>query len=84
MPAGGQYEYVYEEYLYCTNCNKKVSDNAEVGDRCPHCGIYWSHDHKGNKAPFSGFSGVSFARIGGLVGAAIAIIVSLIVRALRS
>lgn len=37
-----QYEWV--EYKYCTKCNKKVSDNAQVGQRCPHCRALWTHD----------------------------------------
>ncbi len=80
MPQSYEY-YVTEEYLYCTNCKKKVSDNAKVGGRCPHCGVYWTHDDKGNTA--SGGGGFSLGRIGGLIGAAVAIVIGLIVRALR-
>ena len=28
----------------CESCNGIVSDNAKVGDRCPHCGVKWDYD----------------------------------------
>jgi len=84
QPAAPTYESqtVYEEYLYCTNCKKEVSDNSKAGDSCPHCGIYWSHDDKGNKAAGGG-SGFS-PRLGGLIAGVVVMVISLIVRALRS
>ena len=28
----------------CESCNGIVSDNAKVGDRCPHCNVKWDYD----------------------------------------
>jgi len=26
----------------CNNCGKSVPISSKVGDRCPHCGVYWA------------------------------------------
>lgn len=77
-----EYQTVYEEYLYCENCNKKVPTSSKAGQRCPHCGVYWTHDDKGNEAP--GGTGGGFAGIIGLVVAVVLIGVRLLVRMMRS
>ncbi len=30
----------------CGRCRKTVSLSSHAGDRCPHCGAYWSIEHK--------------------------------------
>lgn len=83
IPVYETYEYTVE-YKYCTKCNKKVSDSASVGDRCPHCGVYWSHDDRGNRAPATFGNVGSSARVGGMIGGIVAAIVGLIIRMLMS
>jgi len=29
----------------CGACGKQVSNAAAAGQRCPHCGAYWSYEH---------------------------------------
>ncbi len=53
-------EMVYEKR--CLSCNRAVPDSSKAGDRCPHCGVYWSYEEgPGGKkiwAPYAAFSGV--------------------------
>jgi len=28
----------------CSNCGRTVSREAQAGERCPHCGVYWSYE----------------------------------------
>ena len=34
---------------HCGNCNSPVSASAEVGDKCPHCGVYWGREDETEK-----------------------------------
>ena len=35
----------------CSNCYKKVSSTAQVGDKCPHCGVRWYDEEEVDKRP---------------------------------
>ena len=36
------YQYVIEKR--CSNCNRVVPNSSHAGQRCPHCGAYWSYE----------------------------------------
>lgn len=71
---------LYEEYKYCTSCNKEVADSASVGQRCPHCGVLWTSD---DSSPFSPRSSsrtstplnISARNVGRLVGLAVMLVI---------
>ncbi len=79
-----QYEYVYEQY--CTNCNKKVSSSASVGQHCPHCGVLWTTSDTnpgyGGSSGWAG-SGSGSRAWGGAIGIAVAIVIGVIGFAIR-
>lgn len=64
-------QYVEEEVMQCMSCNKIVSSNAKVGDKCPHCGTTWDArvDEKGKvvesspRYRFRGIAGIVFVVI---------------------
>lgn len=35
----------------CGGCYKEVSDNAQVGQRCPHCGFKWGFERPDPGSP---------------------------------
>lgn len=46
------------EIKQCLNCKKEIPMSSTVGQKCPHCGIYWSEEQNEfgrvvNKAPAS-------------------------------
>lgn len=72
---------MYDEYKYCTSCNKEVSDSASVGQRCPHCGVLWTSD---DSSPFGSRSSntgaglplnISARNLGRLVGLVVMLII---------
>ncbi len=30
----------------CSSCNKQVSNNSQVGMKCPHCGVRWGSENE--------------------------------------
>jgi hypothetical protein len=67
----------------CSHCGKVVPNNMGAGDKCPHCGVFFSYetDQTGKvvkRAPIG-----TYFSYGG-IGTLIAVVVSLIVRYMRS
>ncbi|MFM8223263.1 MAG: hypothetical protein ACKOJF_30515 [Planctomycetaceae bacterium] len=57
----------------CSNCNKEVPDSVTAGDKCPHCGVFFSKDETNGKTASGGGGWHLTARgWGKLVGLAIA------------
>jgi len=38
----------------CSNCNKEVPDSVTAGDKCPHCGVFFSKDETNGKTASGG------------------------------
>ncbi len=55
----------------CGKCGKPVASTLTAGDKCPHCGVFFSYDETTGKRSSIG----SGAAIGGIVGGAIGFVV---------
>lgn len=69
-PSTPQYDYEYE--TTCLSCNKVVSNSSKVGDKCPYCGVVWTHEENDNGASRNA------AAIGRVVGVGISILVGIV------
>ena len=78
--SGSELGQTYE--TQCMSCNRTVSSNSKVGEKCPHCGVRWTHeeDEYGNTINAGavgvvvgigivGFIGL-FAVVGGVIAVA--------------
>jgi hypothetical protein len=81
MPSFANDQPVYQQVMVkkCMSCGQVVPNNLTAGDRCPHCGVYFNFDQTNGKTAHWAY----FATPGG-IGAIVAVIVGLIVRARRS
>lgn len=44
----------FVEVKQCLKCKKEVPATSKAGDRCPHCGVYWSYEEgKGGSRSWS-------------------------------
>lgn len=44
--SSGSYGSYSMQSKSCSNCGKSVSIGSTVGQRCPHCGVYWGYEKK--------------------------------------
>jgi hypothetical protein len=70
------------EYKYCSQCQKTIPSNLGAGDKCPHCGVFFSSEEDASgrtikRAPI----GKYFAFGGGIPG--LAILIGLLIRWLK-
>ncbi|MBN2024289.1 MAG: hypothetical protein JW809_16010 [Pirellulales bacterium] len=77
LPSGPMFESV----KVCENCKRQVPSDLKAGDRCPHCGTYFAfeRDESGKvvkRAPGRWLRGG--AVMGGLLGGAVAFVITLI------
>jgi hypothetical protein len=35
----------------CSQCGREVAESSKAGDRCPHCGVYWSDEREFKPIP---------------------------------
>jgi predicted RNA-binding Zn-ribbon protein involved in translation (DUF1610 family) len=44
----------FQQVGVCSSCNKEVPDSVTAGDKCPHCGVFFSKDETNGKTASGG------------------------------